>query len=86
MGAAVDIRHPENMQELRSLLGLVNYSARFILEFCTVCEPLRKLTQKDAFGKEPMMALSVLNRKLIKCDKAAHFDKEAPTRLALCAH
>ena len=42
--AIVEARQPENMH-LRSFLGLVNYSARFITGVATISEPLRKLKQ-----------------------------------------
>ena len=41
-------RPPQNAAEVRSFLGLVNYCARFIPNFATPAEPLRKLTRSDA--------------------------------------
>ena len=82
--AVVEARQPENMHELRSLLGLVNYIARFIPGFATISEPLRKLTRKDVpfvFGREQCTAFSVLKKKLTNAMKLAHFDKEAPTKV-----
>ena len=82
--AVVEARQPENMHELRSFLGLVNYSARFIPGFATISEPLRKLTRKDVpfvFGREQCTAFSVLKKKLTNAMKLAHFDKEAPTKV-----
>ena len=43
----VKARQPENIHELRSFLGIVNYSATFIPGFATISKPLRKLTRKD---------------------------------------
>ncbi|CAC5388197.1 unnamed protein product [Mytilus coruscus] len=46
---------PANGSEMKSFLGLVNYSARYIPNLATLSEPLRKLTKKnEAFrwGKE----------------------------------
>ena len=37
----VDAREPESVSELRSFLGLVNYSGRFIPDLATLSEPLR---------------------------------------------
>ena len=82
--AVVEASQPENMHELRSFLGLVNYSARFIPGFATISEPLRKLTRKDVpfvFGREQCTAFCVLKRKLTNAMKLAHFDKEAPTKV-----
>ena len=45
--AILEAREPENVSELRSFLGLANYSSRFIHHFTTPTEPLRRLTKKD---------------------------------------
>ena len=82
--AVIEARQSENMHELRSFLGLVNYSARFIPGFATISEPLRKLTRKHVpfvFGREQCTAFSVLKRKLTNAIKLVHFDKEAPTQV-----
>jgi hypothetical protein len=39
---------PSNASEMRSLLGLANYCARFIPNFATITAPLRELTRKNA--------------------------------------
>ena len=46
--AVRNARLPQNAAEVRSFLGLVNYCARFIPNFATIAEPLRKLTRSDA--------------------------------------
>ncbi|XP_014661486.1 PREDICTED: uncharacterized protein LOC106804710 [Priapulus caudatus] len=38
---------PENATEVRSLLGLANYCARFILSVASITAPLRELARKD---------------------------------------
>ena len=88
MRAVVEARQHENMHELRSFLGLVNYSVRFIPGFATISEPLRKLTRKDmpvVFGREQITAFSVLKQKLTNAMKLAHFDKETPTKVIVDA-
>lgn len=47
--AVVDAREPKTSAEIRSFLGLVNYSSRFIPDLATVAAPLRKLTRKMQF-------------------------------------
>ena len=37
---------PKNVSEVRSLLGIVQYSARFIPNFAEMTTPLRKLTHQ----------------------------------------
>lgn len=44
--AVADTRGPESASEVRSFLGLVNYSARFIPDLTMLTEPLRRLTKK----------------------------------------
>ena len=39
---------PANQSELRSFLGMTNYSSRFIPDYVSICEPLRRLTKQDA--------------------------------------
>ncbi|KAJ8387608.1 hypothetical protein AAFF_G00153040 [Aldrovandia affinis] len=41
-----DAAAPTNVSEVRSLLGMANYSARFIKDFATITQPLRELTKK----------------------------------------
>ena len=36
---------PKNISEVKSFLGLANYIARYIHNFATIAEPLRKLTR-----------------------------------------
>lgn len=45
--AVVEAREPKNATEVRSFLGLVGFSSRFIPQFATLSEPLRRLTRKE---------------------------------------
>ena len=45
--AVKNARKPENAAEVRSFLGLVNVSAKFIPNLATISEPLRRLTRKS---------------------------------------
>ena len=49
--ALQDAAEPRNPTELCSFLGMAQYSARFIRNFATITEPLRKLTRSDATWK-----------------------------------
>ena len=44
--AVVEAREPKNAAEVRSFLGLVNFTARFVPDLSTVSPPLRQLTKK----------------------------------------
>ena len=43
----LEVEEPKNALHVRSFLGLVNYSSRFIPQFATLSEPLRRLTNKE---------------------------------------
>ena len=45
--AIVNAQNPKNASEVRSFLGLVQYSANFLPNFAEVAEPLRILIRKD---------------------------------------
>lgn len=45
--AVKNARPPQTAAEVRSFLGLVNYCVRFIPNFATLAELLRKLTRSD---------------------------------------
>ena len=44
--AVVNAREPESVAEIRSFRGLVNFSAKFILNLATAAEPLQQPTRK----------------------------------------
>ena len=48
VAALVNMPDPKSSSEVRSLLGMVNYNSRFIQNYSTLTETLRKLTHKDA--------------------------------------
>ena len=80
--AIVDAREPQSASEVRSFLGLANYNARFIPDFATVAEPLRRLTKKGVhfkFGEEQKNAFNELKRKLSSAETLGYFDKDAKT-------
>lgn len=86
--AVTEAREPENATEVRSFLGLVGYSSRFIPQFATLSEPLRRLTRKDTpfkFGPEQKKAFSDLKAELARATTLAYFDKEAPTQVIVDA-
>ena len=42
-----DAKRPENVSEVHSFLGLVNYCGRYIRNMSSIEEPLRKLTHRN---------------------------------------
>ena len=82
--AVLSAREPQNASEVRSFLGLANYNARFIPNFATVAEPLRRLTKKGelfAFGPEQQTAFKELKKRLAHAETLGYFDKDAKTRI-----
>lgn len=82
--SVISAREPENASEVRSFLGLVGYSSRFIPQFASVTEPLRRLTKKDTpfeFGPEQTQAFQALKQKLAGAGTLAYFHKKAPTKV-----
>ena len=80
--AIVEAREPQSASEVRSFLGLANYNARFIPDFATVAEPLRRLTKKGVrfeFGEEQKNAFNELKRRLSSAETLGYFDKDAKT-------
>ena len=79
---------PKSAAEVRSFLGLVNFSARFIENLATKSEPLRKLTKKNekfVWGNEQKKAFDQLKSDLTKADTLAYFDSKAETRIIVDA-
>lgn len=44
--ALLNVKEPTNVTEVRSIVGLANFSARYIPNQTTMAEPLRRLTLK----------------------------------------
>ena len=45
--AIKDVPHPTDAAGVHRLLGMINYLSKFLPRLSTVCEPLRRLTDKD---------------------------------------
>lgn len=80
--AVRETERPTNVAELRSFLGLITFSSRFLPNFATTAEPLRTLTRQDTkwkWGKEENEAFEALKRQLAEASMMAFYDKNAPT-------
>ena len=78
--AVVDAREPQNAEEVRSFLGLVNFSARFIPNLASIAEPLHRLTRKQTpfvWGAEQQGAFDALKDSLANAETLAYFDSNA---------
>ncbi|XP_014672251.1 PREDICTED: uncharacterized protein K02A2.6-like [Priapulus caudatus] len=82
--AIVDAREPETAAEVRSFLGLVNFSARFIPDFASVSEPMRRLTRKGEefkWGPEQTKSFKELKRRLANHETLAYFRQGEKTQV-----
>ena len=82
--AVVDAREPTNAAEVRSLLGLVNFTARFIPDLATVSAPLCQLTksgESSVWGPEQQQSFDELKKRLSSAETLGYFDKNAQTKV-----
>ncbi|KAL4231673.1 hypothetical protein ACF0H5_009252 [Mactra antiquata] len=80
----VNAKEPKNAAEVRSFLGLVNFSARYIPDIATVTEPLRKLTRKNQtfnWGREQQNAFQELKRRMANVETLGFFKSGEKTTL-----
>ena len=80
----LNARQPETVSEVRSFLGLVNFSGRFIPNLATTAEPLRKLTRNNVPFKweyEQTKAFEELKKQLAQPETLGYFDPSARTIL-----
>lgn len=73
---------PTNAHEVRSLLGMANYSSKYIRDFATLTAPLRELTKKDVrfhWTKTHQTAFDKLKKTLVSAPCMSYFDKNKET-------
>ena len=75
-----DAPAPENQQQLRSFLGMVNFYSKFISNYSMVTHPLRdgikwkwSKSEEDAFAK--------LKEKLAKAPVLVHYQNNLPLKI-----
>jgi len=82
--AVQNAREPTCVSEVRSFLGLVNFSAKFIPNLAIVAETLRKLCRQNVkfeWKSEQKEAFAELKSRLAKAETLAYFDKSARTEV-----
>ena len=86
--AILHAKEPENVSEVRSFLGLVNFNARFIPDLATIAEPLWRLTKKNVkfvWGPEQRRSFQTLKDKLTNAETLGYFDQNAKTMVIVDA-
>ena len=82
--AVADACEPTNAAEVRSFLGLVNFTARFIPGLATVSAPLRQLTKNGepfVWGPDQQQSFDELKKRLSNAETLGYFDKNASTKV-----
>jgi len=75
---------PTNVAQLRSFLGMTNYSAQFIPHYATLVDPLRSLTKKDArweWAKEHQKCFEKLKASLKENALLNYYDPSLSTEV-----
>ena len=73
---------PNNAHEVRSFLGMANYSSKYIRDFATLTAPLRDLTKKDVrfeWTQTHQTAFEKLKTTLAIAPCMSYFDKNKQT-------
>jgi len=82
--ATKEAREPQSVSEVRSFLGLVNFSARYIPNLATISELLRRLTKQNVkfrWKEEQKQAFQNLKNILADAPTLAFYDKDAETQV-----
>ena len=86
--AFINTPRPTNVSELRSLLGMSNYSSQYIRDYATLTEPLRRLTHKDTqfvWGAAQEEAYQTLTTALLSSPVISYFDITKETAILVDA-
>ena len=76
---------PENLQELRSFLGLINYYGKFIPNAATILAPLNELLRKDVkwnWTERCQKSFEEAKQTLTSNKVLMHYDPSLPIRMA----
>ena len=79
---------PQNFHEVRSLLGMANYSSRYIANFATISAPLRELTKKNTkfeWTAVHQQAFDNITRALSSSPCMSYFDPQKETSIIVDA-
>ena len=85
LAAICDAPQPDNVSELRSFLGLLNYYGKFIPNLATIIHPLNHLRQKDVpfqWSKVCTDAFMEAKQALVSTTVLTHCNRTLPLRLA----
>ena len=84
----VNCEAPKNVSEIRSFLGMAQYVARFIPDFASRTEPLRRLTRKDVpweWTQQEQEAFDNIKEALTSTQVMAYFNPAKQTEVLVDA-
>lgn len=82
--SVLECREPQTVSEVKSFLGIVNFSGRFIPNLASVAEPLRKLTRKGVpftWGIDQQRSFDTLKEQLANAKNLGYFDRNDKTKV-----
>ncbi len=85
LDALRSIRPPRSLAELQSLIGFFNFLGRYIPQFGTLAEPIRRVQSKHVhfeWGSEQQAAFDAIRQHLLTAPVLAPFDSTAPLTVA----
>ena len=80
--AIVKMEHPTDVPAVQRFIGLVKYLSKFLQDLSEMCEPLRRLTHKDAewiWSHEQEDAFERIKEAVIKAPVLKYFSENDPT-------
>ena len=90
VAAISDFERPKLVAEVRSFLGMCNWSARFIKNHADIAKPLRQLTSKELspsfnWDRQCEKAFQTIKSAMINTNKLFSFDHQMNTELVVDA-
>jgi transposase InsO family protein len=79
------MRPPKSLSELQSLMGFLNFLGRYIPQFATLAEPIRRIQSKRvlfAWGEDQQKAFEAIRHHLLTEPVLAPFDPNVPLTVA----
>ena len=84
IAAIRDARSPKDASEVRSFMGLVQYSAKFMPDLASIARPFQDLTRKGVpfvWGAEQKKAFQELKRLITQAETLAYYQAGCRTRI-----
>ena len=82
--ALTNAKTPQNVEQLQSFLGMVNYYAKYIPNLSTISAPLNRLRQKDTpwkWTEKEEEAVNKLKHHLSSAEVLVHYNPKTPLKL-----